>query len=273
MLVLSMSAPLYQPFPMLPGRRAQAWHHQPSFLRPRHFHREPELNLVVRGTARLAVGESVVGTSAGDCLFFVPGQDHQLLDASADLELFAVALTPELLAQGRSMACVSWRLNEVELDEAKARLHACAQLQDGAAVEHALVPLFEARIPSTLRRSTRLGLERLLLEPAVSGSALASHARTSPSELSRHFRRDVGVRFVEYRARLRLMAFVAEVDAGRSLTQAALDADFGSYAQCHRVFRRALGCSPQQYFAERRRAIDEAVAPPTLSFRGPPSSA
>jgi AraC-like DNA-binding protein len=268
MLARSMPAALYQPFPMLPGRRAQAWRHQPSFLRPRHFHREPELNLVVRGTARLAVGERVVGASAGDCLFFVPGQDHQLLDASTDLELFAIALTPELLAHVRAMAWASRRLNDIELGEATARLHACAQLQDAAAVEHALVPLFEARSPSKLRHSTRLGLERLLLEPAVSGSALASHARTSPSELSRHFRRDVGVRFVEHRARLRLMAFIAEVDAGRSLTQAALDADFGSYAQFHRVFRRALGCSPQQYFAERRRAIDEAVAPPKGCLRG-----
>jgi AraC-like DNA-binding protein len=256
------SAALYQPFPMLRGRRVQAWRHQPSFLRPRHFHREPELNLVVRGTARLAVGEGVVGASAGDCLFFAPGQDHQLVDASTDLELFAIALSPELLTRVRSLACAARRLNEVELSEATARLHACGQLQDATAVEQALVPLFETQVSPKLRHSTRLGLERLLLEPAVSGSALASHARTSPSELSRHFRRDVGVRFVEYRARLRLMAFIAEVDAGRSLTQAALDADFGSYAQCHRVFRRALGCSPQQYFADRRRAIDEAVAPP-----------
>jgi AraC-like DNA-binding protein/mannose-6-phosphate isomerase-like protein (cupin superfamily) len=248
---------LYQPFPMLPGRRAQAWRHQPSFLRPRHFHREPELNLVVRGTAQLALGERVLRASQGDCLFFAPGQDHQLVGASTDLELFAIALTPELLAHVQPTACAVRRLNEGELTEATTRLQACGQLRDACAVEQALVPLFETHTSPRVRRSTRLGLERLLLEPAVSGSALASHARTSQSELSRHFRREVGVRFVEYRARLRLMAFIAKVDAGQSLTQAALDADFGSYAQCHRVFRRTLGCGPLQYFAERRRAIDD----------------
>jgi AraC-like DNA-binding protein len=41
---------------------------------------------------------------------------------------------------------------------------------------------------------------------------------------------------------------------------AALDADFGSYAQCHRVFRRALRCSPQQYFAGTRESIAQAIA-------------
>lgn len=252
------SAALYQPFPMLPARRAQAWRHQPSFLRPRHFHREPELNVVVRGAARLAVGERIVSAVAGDCLCFAPGQDHELLEASADLELFAIAVAPELAERVRSAPGAAWRLSSDLLGETAARLQASGELHDASAVEQLLVPLFEAPV-SSLRRSLRLGLQRLLHEPAVGGAALAAHARTTPSELSRHFRRELGVRFVEYRARLRLMAFIAEVDAGRSLTRAALDADFGSYAQCHRVFRRALGCSPQEYFAGRRRTLDHAV--------------
>ena len=251
-------AALYQAFPMLPGRRAQAWRHQPPYLRPRHFHREPELNLVLRGTALLAVGDGIFHAAAGDCLFFAPGQDHQLLEPSPDLELFAIALSPELASH--SLACAMRRIDEPELTETATRLRAINELQDAAAVERALVPLFEAQASPRLRHSTRVSLELLLLEPSVSGALLASHARTSQSELSRHFRRDLGVRFVELRARLRLMAFIAEVDAGRSLTQAAIGADFGSYAQCHRVFRRALGCSPQQYFEQRRREIDAAVA-------------
>jgi AraC-like DNA-binding protein len=33
------------------------------------------------------------------------------------------------------------------------------------------------------------------------------------------------------------------------LLDACLRAGFGSYAQCHRVFRHSLGCSPRSYFA------------------------
>jgi AraC-like DNA-binding protein len=64
---------------------------------------------------------------------------------------------------------------------------------------------------------------------------------------------------VEYRVRLKLMEFVKLVDQGRSFSNAAYGADFGSYAQCHRVFRRILGCSPKDYFASLRTAVDEAI--------------
>jgi AraC-like DNA-binding protein len=252
---------LYQPFPMLAGRRAQAWRHQPSFLRPRHFHREPELNFVVCGRARLSVGERVVELAAGDSVYFAPGQDHQLLEASADLELYAIALREELSVRVERFAPPTqpFRL-EPSVAEARASiLQACGELGEATVVERLLVRLFESREPAAARASTRRSLERLLAKPALSGAVLAGQARTSQSELSRHFRNELGVRFVEYRARLRLMAFIGQVDAGRSLTAAALQADFGSYAQCHRVFQRALGCSPRQYFGARRRELDEAV--------------
>jgi AraC-like DNA-binding protein len=57
------------------------------------------------------------------------------------------------------------------------------------------------------------------------------------------------------------MRFVHLVDQGATLTAAALAADFGSYAQCHRAFQRAAGCSPRDYFGGARSAVDEATAP------------
>lgn len=55
------------------------------------------------------------------------------------------------------------------------------------------------------------------------------------------------------------MEFIKLVDAGRPLSHAALDADFGSYAQCHRVFRRFVGVAPHDYFAGERWRVDSAV--------------
>ena len=85
-----MAAALFQPFPMLPARRAQVWRHRPEFRRPRHFHREPELNVVVQGSATLGIGTRVQRATTGDVVVFEPGQDHELLEASDDLQLFAV---------------------------------------------------------------------------------------------------------------------------------------------------------------------------------------
>src|SRR3954471_11052126 len=67
--------------------------------RPRHFHDEPEINLVVRGAATFGVGDRVLRASQGELVTFPSGQDHVLLEPSSDLYLFAVGLTPHYLAQ------------------------------------------------------------------------------------------------------------------------------------------------------------------------------
>src|SRR5512142_1340759 len=87
---------LFQPFPMAGSARAQIWRHQWCYHRPRHFHAEPELNLITSGTGTFGVGDAELPVRAGDLLFFKPGQDHELLVASPDFYLFALALEPAL---------------------------------------------------------------------------------------------------------------------------------------------------------------------------------
>jgi len=87
---------------------------------------------------------------------------------------------------------------------------------------------------------------------------MAQAMRVPASDLSRHFSSDLGLKFVDARARLHLIRFVRGVDEGQSLTRAASE-HFGSYAQCHRLFRKHLGCAPSEFFAGRRSAIKEAT--------------
>jgi AraC-like DNA-binding protein len=256
---------LFQPFPMQSGRRAQAWRHQPAFLRPRHFHAEPELNLVTRGTATFGIGDEQRMLVRGDVVLFHPGQDHVLLHASADLGLFAVALLPELAVRAcgalAGVASRGFRMNEAEVTLAESTLDELNGPASGSGAEAALAELFRsarARSPHT-HVISRLALQHVHADPGVSGEQLGSAIRAQPSALSRHFHEDMGIRFVEYRGRLRLIAFVSLVDRGHPFSRAALDAGFGSYAQCHRVFSAALGCSPRDYFNGQRREIDDAL--------------
>jgi mannose-6-phosphate isomerase-like protein (cupin superfamily) len=46
--------------------------------RPRHFHIEPELNLIASGQATFGIGENVVRVSQGDLLGFPAARDHVL---------------------------------------------------------------------------------------------------------------------------------------------------------------------------------------------------
>ncbi len=68
------------------------------------FHEEPELDFVFRGAATLGVGDQCVTVTAGDVVLLHPGQDHELLEASADLELHVVALQPSLVERLRGFA-------------------------------------------------------------------------------------------------------------------------------------------------------------------------
>jgi AraC-like DNA-binding protein len=256
---------LFQPFPMLAGCRAQVWRHQPSFRRPRHFHEEPELNVVLAGSARLGVGDQQVCASRGDVVFFHPGQDHELLEASADLELVVVALRPELAARACGtrtyFARATLRLRPETLAVLAEQLAATAALHDPLVLEQRVAGLFVELGPrfTAAHVLSRRAIEELGRERSCSVEEVSYRLRASPSQLSRQFHHDLGVRLAEYRARLRLMDFVRFVDAGESMSHAALNADFGSYAQCHRVFRRLLRCSPKDYFAGERGAVDALV--------------
>jgi AraC-like DNA-binding protein len=252
---------------MLPGRRAQGWRHQPSFRRPRHFHEEPELNLVFRGWAVLGVGEQRIPVARGDVVLLQPGQDHELVEASPGLELYVLALKPSLSEHVRSSfagaASARVRLDASELGSLEAQLTAMGEIRDTATVESQLAQIFAALASrfGNVHVLSRRAIEILRVERAWSEEQIAFRLGANPSQLSRYFHRDWGVRLSEYRARLRLIEFVKLVDTGQALSHAALSADFGSYAQCHRVFRRLVGLAPKDYFAGARREVDSAVAP------------
>jgi len=252
---------------MLPGRAAQLWRHQPAFRRPRHFHEEPEVNVVMRGTATVGVGDRTLALAPGELVMFEPGQDHVLLDASPDLELFVVALRPALAerVRGRRPNVLKEKivLTESEVGGFHDKALSVGEIQDRSAVERELGDLFAAldSRPCTTHVSSRRAVDELRTARDISATELARRLRTGPAQVSREFHRDLGVTLVEFRARLRLMRFVHLVDQGAAMSAAALDADFGSYAQCHRTFKRALGCSPRDYFRGARAAVEQATEP------------
>lgn len=255
----------YQPFPMQPLHRAQAWRHHPAYWRPRHFHREPELNVVFRGRARMGVGTRVLEMTAGDALLLRPGQDHALLQASCDLELFVLALTPELAERcaGEALptSVAPSRLQGIELEQVRLQLEHLSSANDPTRHETIVGDLF-AQTASALPPGhpvVRKALQHVSRDPSADGESLAGALKVHRSDVGRHVQREIGVKLVEYRNRIRLMRFIALVDDGCSLTRAALEAEFGSYPQCHRTFVRHLGCSPRLYFTGHRRHVDDLL--------------
>ena len=265
-----MSSPvrtLHQPF--LPyGAGAFVWKHSPTIggRRPRHFHAEPELNILAHGSAVFGLGKNSVRLSAGELIVFPAGQDHVLLESSPDLYLFAAGMGPELSLSilGRTASgCVV----PIRVRPAKERFHAvlrqaehaverhgseaeCAELWEHAhwAIRNADASsspphVLTRRVLHALSRTPELGLKRLCAD-----------LRSSESEVSRQVHRDLGIPFVRYRSRLRLLNFIQRVDSGQhNWLHCAREAGFGSYSQAHRAFQAEFGCAPRAFFLQGRR--------------------
>ena len=240
--------------------------------RPRHFHIEPEVNLVIRGSATFAVGSGLAQVSAGDLLLFPPGQDHALLNASPDLYLYAIGLEPafstEVLGPERSVAvplhvAVGPRELNVLFDRAAAIVDQSRAHSLAAELWERIFWVGQHAVPQTRRAThvlTRRALQLLSQAPELGLVALARYARAHPSEVSRHFHRDMGVTLAHYRVRLRLLHLIRQVDSGETdLMASASIAGFGSYSQAHRSFQAELGCGPRQFFNEGRREQMQAI--------------
>lgn len=252
---------LYQPFP-IPGRaRGHVWHHVPATRRPRHFHAEPELNLIAAGHAAFGFGDATISVSAGDLLWWPPGQDHVLLDATPDLDLYVIGVTPAFSEHvlGGRVAGPSGGAAQLHLDRGTlSGLRAACGVQmlgvDAAAVERQVGDLWReahglrARIPDHHPLTVR-ALSSLLGRPDLKRGELARLIHGNASEVSRYFHRDIGLTLVAYRTRLRLIRFIQLVEGGsHNFLAAAIDAGFGSYSQCHRAFHQAFDCTPRSFF-------------------------
>jgi AraC-like DNA-binding protein len=252
---------LYQPFPIPGTARGHVWHHVPATRRPRHFHPEPELNLIAAGHALFGVGEGTISVSPGDLLWWPPGQDHVLLDATPDLDLYVIGVTPafseQVLADRPSSASGGTTQLRLDRDALEGLRTACAAQMSGgdaAAVErhvgdlwrqaHRLRAGMSDHHPLTVR-----ALTSLLGRPDLKRSELARLIHGNASEVSRYFHRDLGLTLVAYRTRLRLIRFIQLVEHDhRSFLAAAIEAGFGSYSQCHRTFQQAFDCTPRVFF-------------------------
>jgi AraC-like DNA-binding protein len=255
---------LFQRFLPDQQQRAFVWKYAQSIggRRPRHFHGEPELNLVVRGSALVGVGDRIVSVSQGELLAFPSGQDHVLIAGSPDLFLYAIgvdaAYSAEVLGARRGPVMpLHVRLNAIELSAAikhSAAIVDCPGTAPLGAELWARMQWLGERSTSASPTPashvlTRRTLQCLGTAPELGLEALSRQVGAHPSEVSRYFHRDIGLTLVAYRTRLRLLRFIQLVEGGgRTFLTAAIDAGFGSYSQCHRAFQQAFDCAPRVFF-------------------------
>lgn len=257
-----------------------------------HRHAELELNLVTAGRAAYLLGERRYDLSQGSLVWLFPGQDHVLLDRSADHQMWIGVFKPRLLnrletTSGKAVlgqSSPSGHFCRRISGSASAHLAGllegvCAQSGDAAlfnaGLGYALLSAwaaYEAADKTAAGAAVHPAVEqaaRLLQDDPdlFSVEAVAGRVGLSASYLSRLFHAQTGVTLVEFRSRQRLRRFLGVYGAGKDVSalDAALETGFGSYPQFHRVFTRQMGCN----IAEYRRGLRCATAAPARAATDP----
>ncbi len=103
------------------------------------------------------------------------------------------------------------------------------------------------RLPAD--RRARLVAERLQQNPADPADVheLAKHSGASARTLQRLFRSETGLRFGEWRHRLRMLHAVALLGTGASVTIAGERAGYATASAFTAAFRKLLGSTPTHY--------------------------
>ena len=237
------------------------------------------------GTASFGVGEQVLRVGANALLWWAPGQDHELLDASADFELYVIGLSPvfseRVLGPGGANVYRGpqvLRLNADQLAILSPYCQTHSFHQDTIVAERQVGDFWQRAHAMRLSASdyshplTQRALRCALQRTEVNRRQIADAARSSACEVSRHFRRDMGITLTTYRTRLRLLRFMQLVGSCKlSLCAASREAGFGSYSQCHRAFHQTLGYSPSTYFNKQLRQAIESAFEPILQVGSAPN--
>jgi AraC-like DNA-binding protein len=83
-------------------------------------------------------------------------------------------------------------------------------------------------------------------DPATLDAVAARHGTTART-LARHFRRETGMSFAEWRRRARLLRALGWIAEGRPILAVALDLGYDSPSAFSAMFRRELGAPPSHF--------------------------
>lgn len=255
-----------------------------------HRHVELEMNLVMRGRATyLMFDRRRIDIDPRTLIWLFPEQDHILINPSADFEMWVVVFRPamvkrwtrrpekaRILSQNKPAGNFSRRLKSGDalrldallIDLVGAMGSSDQSVRFNAGLPYAMLSAWKSFLdadvsPESASRMVHPSVEtaaRIIRDEAepCGIDELARRCGTSPSHLSRMFKRQTGVPLVSYRQRMCLERFMKLYHAGTDLNlmQAALDAGFGSYPQFHRVFKQYMNRRPADY---RRQILDSGI--------------
>lgn len=244
-----------------------------------HYHPEIELTFLLRGQARMQVGNHVTTCRAGDLVILGPDLPHDFnpADRSIECDFFVVQFRKELLVAFPELDDVSRFLDEAGggllledtpagLVESFVRIDTAPRVRRVAILLDILAALTEVH-ESRWKPLSRLAVARQVVEGKnhqrvqqvvecilenfhrrISLDEMAGLVHMAPPSFSRWFRRTVDMTFTDYLNRVRVEECCRQLrHTDKHITIIAKDCGFESFSSFNRQFRRLKGVTPSRW--------------------------
>ncbi|WNJ99055.1 helix-turn-helix transcriptional regulator [Thalassospiraceae bacterium LMO-JJ14] len=225
-----------------------------------HTHERAQLLYAVRGVMRVTTDNGVWVVPPQRAVWIPPGISHHVQAQGTALSLRSLYIRKDAHEGLPEVCCVvtvSPLLRELILeamrlsddpgpDSAEARL--IGVLLDR--VEG--LPVAPLHLPMTTDKRARKITDTLMDDPSDMRTLQDWSQELGASErtLARIFSRETGMTFGQWRQQVKLLAALARLARGDSVTDVAFDLGYASQSAFIAMFRRALGKTPGRYFTE-----------------------
>jgi len=228
---------------------------------PSHKHDWGQLIFAMTGTMRVEAAEALWLVPPGRALWAPPGVAHAIA-MRGKVAMRTIYVSPER-AGALPAVCTALEVDAL-LRELILHIVARGMLDDAAPADVRLAEVFTDRLAAAPRlvlhlpmprdpRAAGLAL-RLCLRPADTRTlpTLARAAKLSARTVQRVFAGETGMRFVEWRQRLRLIHAITALDMGASVTDAGAGAGYASTSAFITAFKQQMGDTPAKYVRAKR---------------------
>jgi AraC-like DNA-binding protein len=231
-------------------------HERTALTTPEHSHERGQLLFICEGLATLKVLQSVYTLVQGRCVWIPPRTAHSMQTLGA-VDGHAVYLPQETCANfpPRSKTLSVTPL----LKQVVARLTSSDGTSSAPDVQRRLLlvlcdelhqpqpDFLHLPVPQDRRLQQLVGLQTSAPELNRDLSSWARKVGMSKRSISRHFHKEVGMTFGQWRQRMRILRASGMLLTGSSVTDAAVAVGYDSVSAFTKTFRLIFGQPPAQF--------------------------
>lgn len=233
-----------------------------------HIHRHIEIVLVTDGVLRMQINDDVVDIPKGYAAFAESFEPHSFISDN-DNDAVIIEFSPEIFSPfSRWLGEYKIGCRAVKIDECISEL-VTRLLPDDHTKQTYFGEIGEARMLAVLaplcnafidggewqRREEKyddLFIRALVyvsenFDKHLTRDSVAKELGVCPETVSRVFARRTSISFVEYVQRIRIYEAAKLLEAGNTVTSAALSSGFDSVRTFNRVFRNTMGKTPTEF--------------------------